>query len=507
MKKYLNLFMLVTAAFMLLACDKNASKEDVVTKRFSIVKANLGIAPDGGECTIEVDAPEAVTATPERDWCTAAVSGSTITVTATANLSSESRYCRIKLQSGKEILYATVQQFGEVVAGLEELSVITAPVAGRKVEIGIKINIPIFLTAAETWVHPRFEDGKIIVEIDPNDEPRTRFCPVNYSAGSVSGSFQITQYPELTKPESWVITEGTPTFEYPEFSTTASLSASEEDMYVLRFVPKSQIKGSVDDWIFDQLAVEVRNAILDQTEAHPETSFKDYLSTGVAPVTFNNINMGENYIIAIGFGDNGYVSGRYQYKEVTIDDVRPAYYKWAGKWTLTGKNIEGADYSETFEITVDEANVDEQGKMKEQYLLVTGLCSKNQEAAKVTDPEVGTMRVLYSAEDKSITFYGQEGTKTFTSASYGSGCKLQLVSMYVKAGATSYTNVTGGSFIKLQMNSDGSTTTLTPLERSAGLLYKAFKIRVLNAAGSAYTVGGNASTIAINDYLTIIRAN
>ncbi len=24
-------------------------------------------------------------------------------------------------------------------------------------------------------------------------------------------------------------------------------------------------------------------------------------------------------------------------EEITIDDIRPAYYKWAGKWIITGK--------------------------------------------------------------------------------------------------------------------------------------------------------------------------
>ena len=48
MKKYLNIFMLAAATILLIACDRNASKETVPTKQFSIVKANLGIAPGGG---------------------------------------------------------------------------------------------------------------------------------------------------------------------------------------------------------------------------------------------------------------------------------------------------------------------------------------------------------------------------------------------------------------------------------------------------------------------------
>ena len=180
----------------------------------------------------------------------------------------ESRYCRLKLESGGEVLYATVQQYGEVVAGLEELADLTAPVEGREIEVPIRTNVDVETATEESWIHIAVEDDKLVVTIDPNDEPRTRFGTVTYVAGSVSGSFEVTQYPELNKPTSWVITEGTPVFDYPKFNTTASLSAGEEDMYVLRLIPKSSVEGEIDDWVFDNLAVQVRNEILAKVEAN-----------------------------------------------------------------------------------------------------------------------------------------------------------------------------------------------------------------------------------------------
>ena len=485
MKKYLNIFMLAAATILLIACDRNASKETVPTKQFSIVKANLGIAPGGGECTIEVKAAQSVTAAPERDWCTASVSGSIITVTASANLTNESRYCRIRLQSGKEVLYATVQQYGEVIDGLEGLSDVTAPVAGRKIEVAVKSNVALEVTTAETWIHPSYENGILTIDVEKNDEPRTRFGTVQYFAGSVSGSFEVTQYPELVKPDSWVITEGAPSFAYPKFNTSASLSAGAEDMYVMCLIPKSKVEGNVDDWIFDNLAVQTRNEILGQIEAHPETTFKDYLTTGTDAITFEDIQTGENYVMAIGFADNSYVSGRYQYKLITIDDIRPAYYKWAGKWKITGKTNPFGTLTFTGEeqwtISVDENNL-------EKELFVRGINSITHASVLAADGDA--MKLVYDAEDGSISLSSQKGAG-FEYSTYGVS-HMHPQGMYSKNG-TSTTRVSSiGALIFKATRADDGTVTITPGTRvSSGTTYTYFGFRL-------YLDGGDGSTYTLN---------
>ena len=501
MKKYLNIILFAASALLLFACDKNASKETAPTDTFSIVKSDLAVAPEGGTCTIEVEATKAVTATPEREWCTVSVNGKVINVTATPNYSNESRYCRIKLESGSKVLYATVQQFGEVIDGLEGLSDVTAPVAGRKIEVAVKSNVPVEITTTETWIHPSYENGILTIDVEKNDEPRTRFGTVSYVAGSLTGSFEVTQYPELVKPESWVITEGTPAFDYPKFSTSASLSAEAEDMYVMYMVPKSKVEGEIDDWIFDNLAVQTRNEILAKVEAQPETAFKDYLTTGTDAVTFEDIKVGENYVIAIGFGENSYVSGRYQYKEVTIEDIRPAYFKWAGKWKITGRTAAYGTTTFTGEeewtISIDENNL-------EKSLILKGVNSLADATVLAAGADV--LKLDYLA-DGSVQLKTQKSA-AFEFPSMGA-CNMLLAGFYTKNGS-SYTVVTGtgSTLFSAALSEDGKSASITVGKRTSSGVdydYVAFRMYLVNSAGSRYTLSVNSGAIPLAFEMTRVE--
>ena len=490
MKKYLNILMLAAAAILLFACEKNASKEPVPTKQFSIVKANLAVAPEGGTCTLEVDAKQAVTVTPERDWCTAAVSGKIVTVTATANTSNESRYCRLKLQAGSEVLYATVQQYGEVFSGFEAITEITSPVEGKTIEIPFRTNLNLQCNSEESWIHTSLNGNNLIVDVDKNEEPRTRVGSVTYSAGSYSGSFSITQYPGLIKPDFWVITEGTPTFDYPTFATTASLSAEEGDMYVLRMVPKSSVEGKIDDWIFDKLVVEIRNSIQAEIEAAPETAFKDYLTTGTAPVTLNDIQPGENYVIAVGFGENGFVSGRYQYKLVTVEDVRPVFYKWTGKWKVHRENSKSTA-DDIWTISVKE---------KDTKLLIKGI-----EGLSNSD---GRYDVEATVDEDGHLILKTQNTLTYKDASYGDVTVL-LSGQYddTAAGKTYFVSKLDVTLLSATLSDDFNSATMEGAVASGSYHFKNIQFygRYKKSGSSSWsTISWNAGTTDIAQTITRI---
>lgn len=505
MKRLTYIIIAAIAAFAILSCSSD-KEEKADVKTLKVVKSESTIMPDGGSCTIEVESVGTVTVVSDKEWCTATISGKTITATATPNLTNESRYCLLTIKSGNESVPFSILQYGEVVSGFEALTDIAAPVEGREIVIDVLSNVEVVLEADQTWIHPSFVSGVLTVSVDKNDEPRTRTGVVTYSAGSVSGSFNVMQYPELKKTDDWTLDLASASFNYPVFSADLTVTTGESDLYVFYFIPASTVEGDIDDYIFNDLAVSARNKILGLTQTEGG-EFKDYLEMGSKTITEDDVAMGDNYIIAIGFGDNTYVSGLYQYKKVTIEDIRPAYYKWTGKWVLTGKTITNKDFSDTLIISVDETDVDASGKQQEKYFVLRGLCSRNQEAIGLsTDDGHGDVYLIYDATTNSIIFYGQNCAK-YTDATYGANSYLQLVSMYVKSGATSYTNVTGGKFLQATASEDFKTASLTILERSAGLPYRAFRMRVVNASGSAYTIGGNDATLAINDTLTLTRAD
>lgn len=357
MKKILYIATLALAAFSVLSCKQDNPEQQAAASSISITKAESTIYPEGGSVAIEVETSESFTVTSDRTWCTTSVSGKTITATAEPNTTNESRYCRLTIKSTSKTLYFSIIQLGEVISGFEGLEDFSAPVEGRELTFDITSNVEVKVEADQDWIHPVYKDGKLVITIDKNDQPMTRTGVITYSAAGVSGTVNVMQYPELKKADTWVLTAGDPTFDYPDYKATGSLKAGDNDLYMLYMVPKSEIEGSVDDYIFDKLALDTRNEILEKMEQTPEAQFKDYLLTGSDPCIFN-VTPGDYYLIAIGFGENTYVSGLYQYTLVTIDDIRPTYYKWLGKW-----NVPRGVTTDTDVWTVEENVVDKSFKV------------------------------------------------------------------------------------------------------------------------------------------------
>lgn len=510
MKNLFRIFSCIAlASALFVSCDiwpKDEPVEPVVVNDgLSVVSCDLEYLPEGGTGTIVASKSSSLAAVSDKTWCSVSVVGATVNVTVAPYTGKESRYSKITLTSGDETTDVTICQFGEVVGGLSDLGDITAPVEGDVVKVPVKLNVPIKLETVESWIHPSYENNLITIVVDPNSEPMTRMGTVRYEAGSVSGFFEVTQYPEFKRAADWTLALGDVPYKYPYFEPTVIATVPGSDYYYLAFYPASEVPTDVASWIFAEVAPKMRNELIAKVEAAPGSSFVSYLSSGNTSQVFGGQQMGDAYIIAVGFGSNGLVSGKYQFQKVTIADTRPMYYKWTGKWTLSGKAIDGSAYTETVELLVDETDVDADGKQLEKYLVARGLGSKNAIAAGLVPGEGYEDVYVIVNDDYSITFYGQNCGKKFTHPDRGAGCYLQLISMYIKAGATSYTNVTGGKFMTLKMRDDLKTTDITILERSAGLPFKAFRYRLVNSSGSAYTIGGNAATISLDENLTFSR--
>ena len=633
MKKFLHIILTALAVLPFVACQEEEEVFKPEVKDITVISVrNLVFLPAGGSGAITVDCASSFTATSDKSWCTVSVSGNEVTVTATANLSNESRYATILMKTAQSSQSVVVEQLGEVLDGMA-LEDRLVPQKGETFLYGYSSNLSVSMSSDQDWVHFEMIDdeklGKMVkVTVDENKGFGTRFATVSYNAGSKSGSAVITQEPSYGTVSGWKVEDTGGEFVFPdqfdmiavtppaEMASTpyywllvdpselvgqdipaamkdladqlmASANAGEvtftkgsasqqfqnlpstatavivcfddrnyptgqyalvdvavpdrgpvkpavdgwevthtdgvyaypaqtdqfvitpkagyEDVKYIATVVKKESVTSVEDFAFTNFAMSTREDILAKVASGELASFEDGLTTGTSTLTVDN-KVGDVYVVIVAFGDNQFYTGDYAAVEMNVVDLMPTYYKWLGKWTLTGKNIEGGDYTETIEFSIDETDVDENGNQLEGYLVVRGLCSKNQEAAGVTpEMNVDAMYVIHDKETGALTFYGQNGEAKFTNASLGADCRLQLISMYVKANATSYTNVTGGKFISVSMNEDGNTTAITALERSAGLPYKAFRMRCLNAAGSAYTIGDNSCVIAIDENLTLTR--
>ena len=307
--------------------------------------------------------------------------------------------------------------------------------------------------------------------------------------------------------DGWEISHIDGTYAYPnqidQFVITPK-AGFEDVKYIATVVGKADV-ADVEDFAFTTFALAAREEILAKVASGELPTFEDGLFSGETTLSVDNM-AGDDYVVVVAFGDNKFYTGDYKVAEFSVPDVMPTYYKWIGKWTLTGTYFDDTPYSEVVTISADEDDRNEDGSLKENRLIISGFASKAV-AAWGAPAEINRFYLKYDSETGAITFYGQNTTGTFTRSSLGEGCKLQFMSMYVKEGATSYTNATGFDIMSATLDGE-SAAQITILERSAGLPWLVARIRCLNAANSAYTTtGANDASIKLDQPLTMTRAD
>ena len=339
----------------------------------------------------------------------------------------------------------------------------------------------------------------VIIIFDDQNYPTGQYALVDFAVPD--------RGPVKTLVDGWDIVHTSSTFERPTQTDvfTVTPKAGYEDVKYIATVVKKESTPSVEDFAFTTFAMDTREEILAKVASGELPNFDAGLNTGTTTLTVQDM-LGDVYVVVVAFDDNQFYSGEYQYAEFAVEDKMPLYYRWAGKWTLTGTYFDDTPYSEVVTISVDEDDRNEDGSLRERRLIISGLGSKAV-AAWGAPEEINQFYLKYDSETGAITFYGQNTTGTFTRSSLGEGCKLQLMSMYVKAGATSYTNSTGYDFMSATLAGE-SAAKITILERSAGLPWLVARIRCLNAENTAYTTtSANNASIKLDKPLTMTRAD
>lgn len=490
MKKYLYISVCALAGLLLASCERSEPTEIPSLEKDIVVVSvdNLVFLPEGGTGTIEVSTAENFTVSSDKNWCTTAVSGQKVTVTVTANPSLEARYARLELKTATSVQRVVVQQVGEVLGGLNGMTDLTAPVDGAVVEIPVTTNMNLSVVADKDWIQiEKIEDDDNLVvriTIPRNTAVGVRTGKVIYTAGSQTGTINVLQYPQVTRTEGWTLNVEEGSYSYPHQTNTATVAADAsvaDQKYVFTVVPKSAVTGSVEDYIFDVYAVSAKRAIDDGVAAGTYASFSDALLSGNQSAQFQDLPSSV-YVLLVGYDETGYVTGLYQWAEVTVADMVPAYYRWPGVW-----EVSSGSFKEQWTITLDESNL-------EKSLFVSGMNSIT--TTSVVNNNADVMVFTYNA-DGSITMKSQKGKEFHYSDSYGT-CTLQVQGRYTANGGTSFSRVSsmGYELFTCTLSSDLSTATMTVGERTttAGTFpYVEFRLwLVRNDTGGTYSL--NAST-------------
>ena len=365
------------------------------------------------------------------------------------------------------------------------------------------------------------ENGKLVSYSAETDAfgficyPRVPFGSYSISCDSVrsdgsawfvdNGSINVLQYPPVKRETRWTLAVEEGTFVYPHQRNNVTATADAAiagEKYVLTVVPKSSITGSVEDYIFDVFAVEAKNKIDKDVADGVISSFEEGLLSGDSGIISEDLPA-KVYVLLVGFDATGYVTGLYQWAEVAVADKMPTYYRWAGKWKITGREVPYSGVTwvqpETWTITIDEDNL-------EKTLTVHGINSIT--TAVVVQYDAAVFKFTYNEEDGSIKFLSQHGPTFPYSASYGDS-NMMPQGLYTKNG-TSYTRVSsvGYEIFSATMSEDFSTATVKPGIRTTGGVdydYAAFRLYLLAGTGSTYTLSASSGVIPLPFEMTRIE--
>lgn len=484
MKKYLYI-LLAGAVLLAVACQEEKITYEI-HDNITVVSQNLVFQPQGGSGEVVVEADSPVSASADRPWCNVTTNGMTITVTVPEWNGKESRYAKITIKSGQETIDLTAQQFGEVIGGLD-MTDITSPAEGSVKEFKYVSNLPVSMTSSESWIHVVVDEELQVIKItvDQNTVPGTRTGVVNYSIGDHSGTFNVLQYPEtILVQDGWTASIVDGGYEYPHQFDVIDIQATDPvEKFVWAVVDKSKV-ADVEDYAFSVVAVEKKNEIMAKVESGQLASFAEGLSSGsLSERIYDLYSEAGAYLIAVGYGDNGYVTGRWGYVEIPVTDREPPYYKWTGNWTITGRTVPytGQTFagSEVWTITKDESDVEY------ETLTVRGMNSITQ--TSIVENDAAALKLQYH-EDGSIEFRAQAGKTFVYSADYGD-CYIYPEGLYTKNG-TSWSRVNGTyTIFTAKFSDDYKTITITPGIRSTGGVdynYDAFRLYFFRISTSGY---------------------
>lgn len=329
MMKKLSIILLSFLA--LWACNKPAGQEVEWRSGLTVLENNLIFQPVGGDATITLNKP-VTKATCDAAWISVSISGEVVTLTAQPYNGGNTRYAALNLESSVGNLQVPVAQYGVIIEGLS-IADISAPVEGLEHTQVIRLNTPLEISADADWIHPAFdtESGVLTITVDENTAPGTREGTISYAAGGVSGSAHVIQQPPLVRESDWTVTAGESYYTEPDFYLPVSVDCGASDYYTIVALSGDLVENPVEDYVFNHLAPS-QKALIDGLVDLQGGSFKDHLTQG--PLTqkiLKLITFGDTYVFIVGFGENGYITGQYQYIRLTVKDTRPGFFDNGGE--------------------------------------------------------------------------------------------------------------------------------------------------------------------------------
>lgn len=191
--KRLILISMAMTAMLLAACQPQAVEEAPQAATLKVVSGDLVFQPAGGTGTVTVEAEGTVTAESALPWCSASVSGKTITVTAQPYDGLESRYTPINIHCGDESIYIVAHQYGVILRSFAPED-IHLKNAAFETSFPYDANTRIKAESDADWLSFTFGDDALGIRVAENVQKEYREARVNWSIGDFHDSFVVSQF-------------------------------------------------------------------------------------------------------------------------------------------------------------------------------------------------------------------------------------------------------------------------------------------------------------------------
>lgn len=194
MKKYIYyvLVILCTAGFNACSSDDDDYLES--GQSIQITKSEVLFQAAASTGVVEFAAIGTVTATTDRDWCTASVSGNSVNVSVTENGSLEGRTSLLTLKCGADSINVTVQQTGLVFQVSAGSSIITDSDSEHTVAYGLNANVSLTFESDADWFSAVADGDSLRVSFKENTAGHLRKGMLTYKSATFTGSIDLIQY-------------------------------------------------------------------------------------------------------------------------------------------------------------------------------------------------------------------------------------------------------------------------------------------------------------------------
>lgn len=190
MKKILYIAIFAIGCLSMTSCsdDEYCGKVNSV----QVTEADTEIPAAGATKTIAVTG-EGIKAEADDEWLTVSVSGNTITATAEANYSRESRHTFVNITAANgDFLKVNVSQLGAVFV-IDAPANIVYDDSQQTLAYDFNTNLDVEVSTSDSWLKANLADGKLTISTDENNSGHIRTGYVYYQAGTLADKIEVTQ--------------------------------------------------------------------------------------------------------------------------------------------------------------------------------------------------------------------------------------------------------------------------------------------------------------------------